>query len=319
MSLVNNMISIIIVVKNDHAIADTLEHLFAERAETPFEVIVVDTSDPARLKDVREMYPQARWDQFPVSNRRTTPEQRNRGLELARGDIIAFIDANCIPAPGWIDAIAASIQDGKDIVCGPVRDRNQDNLVHYAPTHTKGRYVDDCTTISVGLTRGVIERIGGFDSSFSFGQDIDFFWRATDADYRIWYDPKVAIEHDWGKKSEQLTRAYQYGKARAHLFKKHWRTRSSQLIHEPHVWIYPLFILGLPLTVVFPFYPLFIFVPVLKNLHQNPLGLVIHHLYFGWGVLAGALKIWPKDLAPRFDKNASTPATGVITATEPAL
>jgi GT2 family glycosyltransferase len=186
------------------------------------------------------------------------------------------------------------MKDGEDIVCGPVLDLSKNNLVHYAPELTEGGYIDVCTTIDVGLRRKVVERIGKFDVSFSFGQDVDFFWRARDAGFKIYHNPAAAIGHDWGERKEQLIRAFDYGKARAHLFKKHWRTRRGQLIHEPHVWIYPLFILGLPLTYFIPFYPLLVFIPLLKNSSKNPFGLVLHHLTYGIGVIAGTIKVWPK-------------------------
>jgi len=287
------MVSVIIVVKNDLGIEATLSHLYKQTAKIPFEVIVIDSSKPSRLASIRRKFPEAVWDQFPVSNRRTTAEQRNRGLELAKGEIIAFIDANCIPADTWLSSLDTTIQGGKDIVCGPVLDTNESNLVHYAPTHTAGKYVDTCTTISVGLRREVVEKVGQFDTSFSFGQDVDFFWRASDAGYKIYFEPAFSIQHDWGDNSEQLNRAFEYGKARAHLFKKHWKNRKKELLWETHVWIYPLFILGLPLTYFVPFYPLLVIVPILKNIRQNPVGLIVHHLSYGLGVLAGTFKRWP--------------------------
>ncbi len=179
-------------------------------------------------------------------------------------------------------------------MCGPVLDSSEHNIVHYAQEHAEGRYVDDCTTISVGMRREVINRIGVFDPSFSFGQDIDFFWRAVDAGYRIYYDPLVTIWHNWGGSREQVERAFKYGEARAHLYKKHWAHRWRQLRYEPYVWAYPLFILGLPISWFVPFYPLLILLPVAKNLNQNPSGLILHHMSYGLGVIVGALKIWPK-------------------------
>jgi glycosyltransferase involved in cell wall biosynthesis len=292
----NLQVSIIIVVKNDRGVASTLGALYKTQAGSTiqFETIIIDSSAPDRLADIRKQYPQVRWEQFPPSSRRTVPEQRNRGLELARSNIIIFIDANCIPDEGWLSAITSKIQGGEAIVCGPVRDLNRGNLVHYNPEHTAGRYVEVCTTINVGLKREVVERIGGFDTSFSFGQDIDFFWRARDAGYKIYFNPAASIGHDWGEAGEQMRRAYDYGKARAHLYKKHWLTRRRELQHEPHVWLYPLFILGLPLMYIIPWYPLLLLVPMAKNVHHNPVGLIVHHLSYGWGVLVGALKVWPK-------------------------
>lgn len=284
------LISVIIVVKNDRGIVQTLQGIKAGDFDQPYEVIVVDASSPEVLADVRKANSWVRWDQYPVSNKRSTPQQRNRGLELARGEIIAFIDANCVPVPQWLSIIAKTIESGEDIVCGPVNDISEKNLVHYAVTLQKAGYVQECTTINVGLRRSVIDKIGIFDEQFLFGQDVDFFWRAADAGYKFYFVPEMAIGHDWGDGKEQLGRAYNYGYARARLFKKHWKHHGKQLlVEEPHVWMYPLFILGLPCTILVPFYPLLIFVPLLKNRSSNPLGLVVHHLVFGFGVIVGTL------------------------------
>ena len=285
--------SIIIVVKNDRGIDATLAHLEEMNNEAVFETIVIDASEQARLSDIRAKYPTVRWYQFPPSNQRTTPAQRNRGLDLAQSPLIVFLDANCVPAKGWLAAIISSIDAGEDIVCGPVLDLSKHNLVHYHPDITVGTYIDVCTTISVGIRRSVFNSVGQFDTSFSFGQDVDFFWRATDKGYRIYHNPLMVIGHNWGAPNEQLTRAFQYGKARAHLFKKHWRSRRGQLRDETHVWIYPLFILSLPITFLIHLYPLLIVIPALKNRFRNPLGLILHHLAYGVGVIAGVLKRWP--------------------------
>jgi GT2 family glycosyltransferase len=290
------VVSIIIVDKNDRGVEATLKHLKHIKSDVAYEVIVVDSSVPGRLDDIKDKNPWVIWDKYPYSKERQTPQHRNRGLELANGEIIAFIDANCVPGPNWLTAIVRDIQDGKDIVCGPVLDSSKVNLVHYhAAAHEKGQYVDIATTISVGFSREVIDRIGVFDKTFSWGQDVDFFWRATDAGFKIFFDPEVVISHDWGNRKEQLSRAFDYGEARAHLFKKHWHNRYKELFHETHVWIYPLYIIGLPITFWFWPYPLLILVPMLKNTGQNPVGLVVHHLTFGLGVIAGTLKVWPKD------------------------
>lgn len=288
-SILKPLISVIIVVKNDRGIAQTLKGLKEGKFDQSYEVIVVDASAPEALADIKKQNSWVIWDQYPVSKKRTTPQQRNRGLELAKGVIVAFIDANCEPTTKWLSSIAKVIESGEDIVCGPVNDLNKNNLVHYAAAQKEG-YVDECTTINVGLRRTVFERVGNFDERFLFGQDVDFFWRTADAGFKIYFNPKMAIGHNWGDRKEQLVRAFNYGRARAQLFKKHWRLHGRQLLRgEPHVWVYPVFILGLSLTLIIPFYPLLLLVPLLKNRSSNPLGLVLHHLVFGCGVLVGAI------------------------------
>ncbi|HWZ65824.1 MAG TPA: glycosyltransferase [Patescibacteria group bacterium] len=289
-SITKPLISVIVVVKNDRGIAQTLKGIKECVFDRPYEVIVVDASDHDILADIKAQNVWVRWEQFPVSNKRTTPQQRNRGLELARGDIIAFIDANCEPSTEWLASIAKTIGSGEDIVCGPVNDLNDKNLVHYDNAQKKAGYVNDCTTINVGLRRSVFESVGNFDERFLFGQDVDFSWRTTDAGFKIYFNPDMAIAHDWGDRKEQIRRAYDYGYARARLFRKHWELHGRQLLrNEPHVWMYPLFILGLPLTLFVPFYPLLVLVPLIKNHSSNPLGLLLHHLVFGWGVIAGLM------------------------------
>jgi glycosyltransferase involved in cell wall biosynthesis len=278
--------SVIIIVKNDEGVGQTLALLVPQCEAARAEVIVVDASAPEMLAGIRQKYPQVRWEYFDQRGKRfTIPEQRNCSIGLAKGKYIIFIDANCEPAEGWLDAILETLNDGEHIVCGPVRDSSEHNLVHYTSGRAEHSYLDECTTINVGFTREVYERVGQFDTRLAYGSDVDFFWRAHDAGFAICSDPRVAISHDWGQTDEQLRRAFRYGRARAILHKKHWRRHWHHLLlHEPHVWIYPLYIVGLPIALVWPYYLLFLLVPLLKNRSAT---LVVHHLMFGWGVLVG--------------------------------
>lgn len=283
-----SLASIIIVVKDDPGIKRTLELINAQQGSIPHEVIVIDASEPDRLRDIRDQFPLVRWEQFDQQGKRfTITEQRNRGLELAKGEFIVFIDANCEPEPNWLKALMQALQDGEDIVCGPCRPSNSKNLVQYIEDHAKRTYMQECTTINVALRRKIVDDVGQFDTGLSYGEDVDYFWRARDKGYKICYEPKAAISHDYGDAGEQFQRAYRYGKSRAVLHKKHWRTRLGQLLRdEPHVWIYPLFILSLPLAILWPPYLLVLLIPLIKN---RSVGVIVHHLVFGWGVIVGAL------------------------------
>jgi glycosyltransferase involved in cell wall biosynthesis len=43
---------------------------------------------------------------------------RNRGIRLARGDPLIFLDADCVPVDGWLQALLAAHQAGAVIVGG---------------------------------------------------------------------------------------------------------------------------------------------------------------------------------------------------------
>ena len=280
--------SVIIVVKNDRGIEATLAIVSKQAIAPEYEIIVVDASADGSLSDIKARYPQVRWEQFDQRGRRfTITAQRNLGIKLARADVIVFLDANCEPQPGWLEALTGTIADGEDIVTGPCRPSNAKNLVHYIEEHTERTYVLECTTINVALRRDVISRTGLFDETLDYGEDVDFFWRASDCGYKICFEPAAAMTHDYGDAGEQRSRAYRYGKSRAIIHAKHWQRRRYQLLrYEPHVWIYPLFILSLPLAILWPPYILLLLIPIIKNRSTS---VIVHHLIYGSGVLVGAV------------------------------
>jgi glycosyltransferase involved in cell wall biosynthesis len=279
-------VSIVIVVKNDPAVRRTLELTKAQVTDFSREIIVVDASSDDALHEIRRDFPDVRWLKFEGKKRFTINEQRNLGVESARADIVVFIDSACDPDPGWLQTIVHAVKAGENIVCGPCRASNKGNLVKYLKLGSKPTYLAECTTINVAFRRSVFDKIGRFDTGLAYGGDVDFFWRAVDSGYRLFFEPRAGISHDYGGVVQQIRRAYRYGKARAILHRKHWRTRTKSLAGAAHIWSYPLFIVGLPLSLMWSAYPLLIIVPLLKN--RSP-KLVFHHLIFGWGVLVGLL------------------------------
>ena len=49
--------------------------------------------------------------------------------------------------------------------------------------------------------------------------------------------------------------------------------------------LYPLYIIFLPLTFLWPYYPLLILAPIIKNIKRQPLKVVFINLIFGFGIL----------------------------------
>ncbi len=45
-------------------------------------------------------------------------ELKNKGAEVALGEIIAFIDSDCFPTKNWLDSIVNGISQGADVVAG---------------------------------------------------------------------------------------------------------------------------------------------------------------------------------------------------------
>jgi GT2 family glycosyltransferase len=151
------------------------------------------------------------------------------------------------------------------------------------------RYLSECGTGNLAVRREVLDEVAGFDETFGYGSDVDFSWRVQDAGHRIRSAGDAVVTHDWGDRRRQLRRSYVYGKARARLYLKHRGRRSDLLRREPMVLVYPLFLLGLPLTLWFPYYPALLLVPAWRNRHNGPVRVLADHLVYGAGVLAELL------------------------------
>jgi GT2 family glycosyltransferase len=287
------VISIVIISKDEPGLDDTLTGVTAQARALPqpCEIIVVDASQ-GRLDPIRRRHqPAVRWLPFrpPPGVRVSIPHQRNAGVRAASGEIIVFTDAGCRPAPGWLARLVRALDEGEQVTAGLALAASDSPGLYdrAADLARSARYLTECPTINLAFRRDAFDAVGGFDTRFAYGSDVDFSWRLVDAGYRIRSVPgAVVLRHDWGTWRRQLRRSYAYGRARARLYRKHRSRIRGILRTDPTVVMYPVFLLGLPLTVVFPLYPALLLIPAWRNRSLGAARVVADHLTFGAGVLA---------------------------------
>jgi glycosyltransferase involved in cell wall biosynthesis len=286
------MISVVVISKDEPSLDDTLTTVVGqgEALGEPFEVIVVDASE-GRLEQVELNHrAHVKWIQFEPPNgvHISIPHQRNAGVLASRGDIIVFTDAGCLPEAGWLSRLVEPLFGDEHVTFGltlgiPGGIRLHDRL---AMQKLESPYLTECSTINLAFRRQAFEAVGGFDARFAYGSDVDFSWRLIDAGYRIRSVPDAVVRHDWGTSRRQARRSYLYGRARTRLYRKHPARLRHLFKNDPMVIIYPVFLLGLPLTFVFPLYPALLIIPAWRNRADGAIRVVIDHLIFGAGVLA---------------------------------
>jgi glycosyltransferase involved in cell wall biosynthesis len=120
-------ISVIIpVLDNEEGLRSLLEALSKQSYNRErFEVIVADNGSSDSTPNVVE---QAKWDLAPaelklVFERDTLSSYaaRNKGLDAACGEIIAFTDSDCLPAAEWIErGVAALLAENRDMAAGRI-------------------------------------------------------------------------------------------------------------------------------------------------------------------------------------------------------
>jgi GT2 family glycosyltransferase len=286
------MISIIIIVKNDRGIRDTLLKIEEIPKPQKTEILVVDASK-GMLDDIRIEFLKVRWIFFhnKTNKKITIPEQRNLGLKESKGSIIAFIDSDCTPTKNWLIELVRPIEEeGENIVAGFVRStRKFPRLWDEDYKLIKNqKYVSLAATMNFAFKKEVLKNIGYYDENFEYSSDTDFCWRAIDNGYKIRCASEAIISHDLGDLRSNVKRLFRYGQAKVNLLHKH--PKKILEIDSFTVIIYSIYILLLPITVVWFYYPLIIFIPLFKNiLIKRPLEAVFFNLVYAFGFIGGII------------------------------
>lgn len=140
--------------------------------------------------------------------------KRDQAANVARGEILAFIDDDAYPAPGWL-AKAVRHFSNQEIaaVGGPGVTPEEDGLLEKASgkvyesfmgggshsfryTPKEKRDVDDYPSCNFFVRSSVFKEFGGFDTRYWPGEDTKLALDITDKlGKRIVYDPEVLIYH----------------------------------------------------------------------------------------------------------------------------
>jgi hypothetical protein len=279
-------LSVVVVNKDDERVKDTLAALSAPLRGV-HEVLVVDASS-GHLEHIRAAYPDVKWVDF-VSQRgvsRTIAEQRNVGIDRSTGDVVAFLDASCVPAEGWSTAILDSIRSGERIVCGRIASSEGESIhdIGNGQDGLEAGYVEECSNMNVAFHREVFDSVGRFDEELGFAEDVDFAWRARESGLAIRFEPAALVRHDWGGQRENFARAFRYGVGRTRLYRKHRARRIQLLRHDLYISVYAVYTLLLPVSLVAPWYLLFLAVPLLQHRRSKPFETVGYRLVYSLGV-----------------------------------
>ncbi|MBE9043777.1 glycosyltransferase [Pleurocapsales cyanobacterium LEGE 10410] len=201
------LVSVIIPVYNDEKrLRSCLQALKQQTyAKERYEVIVIDNgSDVAEnIKDLAQSEGAiALYEAIPGSY-----AARNKGLTVAKGEAIAFTDADCIPAPDWIEQGVAHLQRVAN--CGLVggeieifwREQNRPSTIELYESILAFRQ-QDCiakhhysVTANLFTWKKVIDRVGNFNSQLKSNGDIEWGNRVHASGYQQVYAKDVLVRH----------------------------------------------------------------------------------------------------------------------------
>ena len=122
------LISVVVTVKNEASnMRDLLDSLVTQ--EGPLEILIIDAASTDGTQDIvhsyQKQYPFIILHQYAAQR----GESRNKGIEIAKGSIVAFTDGDCIANPFWAQEIRASLKKA-DIFFGSQHTMTPAHCIH---------------------------------------------------------------------------------------------------------------------------------------------------------------------------------------------
>ncbi len=168
-----------------------------------YETFVVDSGNDATADIVRSEFPEV---QLIKLAKKTPPgSARNLGIRRARGELLAFIDSDCMADPDWLDQIVRSMEEhGVNIVYGALK-----NGTPWNPVGTTAFYIEFNEFLpgsrrrfsqiflggNLGIRKSVFERHGVYYNDFVASEDTLLAWELVQRGEKILFDPRVRVTH----------------------------------------------------------------------------------------------------------------------------
>lgn len=188
-------VSVVVPCRNEGAaLARCLDALDAQDLpSTKFEVLVVD----GRSTDGCGAYAIARGHALLQDPGRGPAAARNVGIDAARGEIVAFTDADCVPRFDWLSRLVAAFDADPGVggVAGGLR-MPRDTLLGRLEDNDARVHYRGFITSNIAYRRDVLLQVGGFDEELRCAEDYDLAWRVLDAGFRIEHDLAAVVKHE---------------------------------------------------------------------------------------------------------------------------
>ena len=193
--------TVVIPVRNARDdISRCLESLARQSASSGFEIVVVDDGSEDDTPDVARSL----GARVVSQNRRGASAARNRGVREARGDLVLFIDADCVADARWLQELSEPIAADASLAGGIGRyESEQTSLVaRFVQLDLEARYdrmkshdrIDFLNSGNCALRRELLTRYP-FDEKFQRLEDVELSFRLTSDGHTMIYVPEARAWH----------------------------------------------------------------------------------------------------------------------------
>ncbi|WP_252699692.1 glycosyltransferase [Natronosalvus vescus] len=221
--------SVIVPTYNEAGTIETCLEALLGQTYDEYEIIICDNGSTDNTRDIVNEYPVKLVVEDKIQG---SYEARNKGVEVAKGDILAFTDADCRPTKQWIAEGVRKIQNGADLIGGNVRFMfsNPPTPAELFDSISNMQIERDVKERSVAKTANlfvkqeVYHTVGSFQSNMISGGDVQWTKKATDTGFTIAYEENAEVLHPARSLDELLKKQYRVGIGQMDL---RWETANS--------------------------------------------------------------------------------------------
>lgn len=182
------MISVIIPIYNGAKfINEALESVARQTCEEEYEIIVIDDGSTDNSRELIENF--VHPVNYFYQNNAGSGAARNRGVEISKGDFIAFLDADDCWTPTKLEKQMTVLNSSPEVaaVIGQVKNVRQNEWERKEENDktSTNNTIAGYLSSAILIRREAFLEVGTFETESKVGETIDWFIRAKEAEINI--------------------------------------------------------------------------------------------------------------------------------------
>lgn len=227
-------LSVVIPCYNDaDVLPEQLDALARQEWNRSWEVVIADNGSTDGSREVAETY----RDRLPrlrivdASDRKGPAHARNVGAREARGELLVFVDADDVVAPGWLAALGEALERVSFVASRHDFEELNEPLIQRTRRNKQDRglqpyksppFYPHASGSGLGIRREIHEQVGGFDETLTNLQDTDYCWRVQLAGTELHFVEDAVVHYRFRESLRGIyTQGMNYGEHNVLLYKRY--------------------------------------------------------------------------------------------------
>lgn len=200
------LISIIVPSHNsEKTIEKNIKSLLKQDYKGKYEIIVVDKSTDRTPEIVSKFSKISKSVKLIKQKSKGISAARNLGVKKSKGEIVAFVDSDCIAPKNWLKNLLKPFSDKTIVaVSGTYRVKNKESIIarfaqyEIEQRHKRMERFDEINFVggfNCAYRKNIFLKFGGFDVNLVQSEDGELSYKVSKAGHKIKFNPSAYVYH----------------------------------------------------------------------------------------------------------------------------